>query len=541
MTAPVLPDTADPLGDIRPNREPDRALTNRVHRMDGPTCAQASPRGGWVCTRLPGHPGQHIATGGALVLAVWTGTTMLSTDYTPEQAQTYAIALAAATGPGAPAAGTKVHDPLCQVRPGDRCVHGETTGFTREQRCGQRDNPWDVYCTRQKGHPGQHLAGNTESVVAAWLTYEHAIRRTEYDTDTTHAEYDALINAGFSATAPVALPSDYVDRDGDWWLHINERHGTPQYAMVGGSACEEDAVRERHRERLIAAYDRDPFDFDAVAHAGLETRYGPLTEKPRGPVVAPTPVDPADVPPDPEADTRPGARSATVRRAENETRCEATSARQCSRAQGHPGQHITADLLNGGPLSRVTEVWITVEGRTHRLNRESTGTQEDAYDTAMTTAGYPPSPRDDLRLPELAPIPDPAPTDATDEVKATVQAARLEAAEQHIRALDEWTERFKRAVRVEVVGGQVRGGWCESGTMDVLRHLQLDLLRMPRRVTATVTLVVEESTSSDNAATLARNTLKRTLTETELAVDRVRVESIDADRARVADIEELAF
>jgi len=42
-------------------------------------CGATSPEEDpWFCTRPPGHPGRHVATGGDLLFAAWPGTHLLT-------------------------------------------------------------------------------------------------------------------------------------------------------------------------------------------------------------------------------------------------------------------------------------------------------------------------------------------------------------------------------------------------------------------------------------------------------------------------------
>lgn len=119
--------TTDPLAHIvrgdtlRPDQWPSGRTQARCH-VGGP---------GGVCTREPGHPGQHIATySTGSVCGVW------------------------------PADGAGPVDPLAHVEIDDE---DPTNGPDESDPCG-----YDIRgdeCTRESGHPGQHIAGDGELVL----------------------------------------------------------------------------------------------------------------------------------------------------------------------------------------------------------------------------------------------------------------------------------------------------------------------------------------------------------------------------------------
>lgn len=64
-------------------------------------------------------------------------------------------------------------DPLADVKPGDK----DPTGNDQSAWCNAEhpENPRRLllahrFCSREPGHPGQHIAGDSVYVVGAWTT-----------------------------------------------------------------------------------------------------------------------------------------------------------------------------------------------------------------------------------------------------------------------------------------------------------------------------------------------------------------------------------
>jgi hypothetical protein len=124
--------TTDPLAHIgrndtlRPDQWPSEYRQARCH-VNGP---------GGICTREPGHPGQHIATySNGRVCGVWPADVEVDDDDDDD-------------------------DPLADV-----VIHDQdpTDGPDELDPCGY--DIWGDECTRESGHPGQHIAGDGELVL----------------------------------------------------------------------------------------------------------------------------------------------------------------------------------------------------------------------------------------------------------------------------------------------------------------------------------------------------------------------------------------
>jgi hypothetical protein len=140
----VLPGTVDPLAHVKEGDHIDReALRDRASDRRCPESVPDRGRGQNGCSRKLGHPGQHIAwsaTDGGTVHAVWGGAAS-------------AAALAV--------------DPLAHIGRGDTLRPDQWPSDRRERRC-HVNGPGGI-CTREPGHPGQHIATFSDgSVCGVW-------------------------------------------------------------------------------------------------------------------------------------------------------------------------------------------------------------------------------------------------------------------------------------------------------------------------------------------------------------------------------------
>jgi hypothetical protein len=220
------------------------------------------------------------------------------------------------------------------------------------------------------------------------------------------------------------------------------------------------------------------------------------------------------VPADPLADVRPGGYA--VEAFDRNRRCGDLRRMQysrweCTRTPGHPGHHIHAESGQGF----VNSVWIT-DGP--GLERGHLTPAEDEYDAAMAAKGYPIKTYEVPVMPEL---PDELPEDAPAEERIARLQERQKIAEDYLAA-------FKAATRRQVIDGRRRGSWCEGGTSEVLRHLDLPLLKQERIVTLRVEVRIPDAASDDSAMTKAKNLVQRATAA--LPGEGASVREIRADR-----------
>lgn len=125
------PGGVDPLAHLVVGSLLDRE--REINPERGNRCESKGPTYGYYCSRGVDHPGQHIATGGRDVIEVW---------------------------PGPLGTGTEPTDPLAHVKKGD---HPDPTNDVRGRTCALPVGRW--VCTREDGHPGQCIAGDSDSVL----------------------------------------------------------------------------------------------------------------------------------------------------------------------------------------------------------------------------------------------------------------------------------------------------------------------------------------------------------------------------------------
>lgn len=474
-------------------------------------------------------------------------------------------------------------DPLHHVRPGDPVIDGQTSEGDGRTYCNARHATGrSGRCTRDPGHPGQHIAGmGTTSVMSVWLDGGPILTDVRNPDEDDLAQYVAAqVAAGhvldLTPTGPrVILAPDLIDHDGDLNLVIGiGSDGEPRYALFSHLSVDmpdeddpsqdtepfTDEAVERERAERIAALDNGiTRELDEhKTRVRVEESWGVRSERPRtvplpaelaqvaetqaaqdqvartlalhqrlrqtatetvpseeGP--APAPVSPDDVPADPLADVRPGGWAVEAydrtRRCRDSRRLDYNTF-ECTRTPGHPGQHIMVDSGQG----LVSAVWITGGSG---LARGHLTPAEDAYDAEMAAKGYPIKAYDVPVMPEL-------PEELPEDAPADERIARLQ---ERQRIAEEFLATFKAATRVQVIDGRRRGTWCESGTTEVLRHLDLPLLRQERIVTVIVEVRIPDAASDDSAVTKARNLVQRATAE--LPGGEASVREIRADRHNV--------